>query len=120
LANGRKVPVWVVSTPKQRGEGMMFLKDRDVPKGHGMLFVFPQAIPLSFWMKNTYIPLDIAYLDASGKVLNTEAMKPHDETGVPSRGPALYALEMKRGEFARLGIRTGTKVTIPKNLSAKS
>jgi uncharacterized protein len=76
----------------------------------GMLFVFPQSEPLGFWMKNTYIPLSIAYVDAKGVILNIADMKPQDESTHPSRGPAMFAIEMKQGWFKEKGIVAGDKV----------
>jgi uncharacterized membrane protein (UPF0127 family) len=73
--------------------------------------VFPRPEPLSFWMRNTYIPLSIAFIDAEGRILNVEDMAPRDETGVPSRGAALYALEMRKGWFADRGVVAGARVT---------
>ncbi len=76
----------------------------------GMLFVFPQSEQLGFWMKNTFIPLSIAYLDAKGVILNIADMKPQDESTHPSKGPAMYAVEMKQGWFKERGIKAGDKV----------
>jgi uncharacterized membrane protein (UPF0127 family) len=67
---------------------------------HGMLFVFDAPQPLAFWMKNTYVPLSIAFIASDGRILNIEDMAPRTETTHPSRGLALYALEMKKGWFA--------------------
>jgi len=75
-----------------------------------MLFVFAQSQPLAFWMKNTYVPLAIAYIDAQGVILNILDMKPHDESTHPSAGAALYALEMKQGWFKDRGIVAGNRV----------
>ena len=77
---------------------------------HGMLFVFAKSQPLAFWMKNTYVPLSIAYIDAQGVILNILDMKPHDESTHPSAGAALYALEMKQGWFKDRGIVAGNRV----------
>ena len=77
---------------------------------HGMLFVFAQSQPLAFWMKNTYVPLSIAYIDAQGVILNILDMKPHDESTHPSAGAAIYALEMKQGWFKDRGIVAGNRV----------
>ncbi len=77
---------------------------------HGMLFVFAQSQPLAFWMKNTYVPLSIAYIDAQGVILNILDMKPHDESTYPSTGAALYALEMKQGWFKDRGIVAGNRI----------
>jgi len=77
---------------------------------HGMLFVFAQSQPLAFWMKNTYVPLSIAYIDSQGTILNIVDMKPHDESTYPSAGAALYALEMKQGWFKDRGIVAGNRI----------
>ena len=77
---------------------------------HGMLFVFEEPQRLAFWMKNTYIPLSIAFIDAGGRILNIEDMAPQTEETHPSRGPALYALEMRKGWFAQRGIAEGDRV----------
>ena len=76
----------------------------------GMIFVFAESQPLGFWMKNTFVPLSIAYIDNKGVILNILDMKPHDETAHPSAGPALYALEMKQGWFKERGIVAGDKL----------
>jgi uncharacterized membrane protein (UPF0127 family) len=77
---------------------------------HGMLFVFNAPQPLAFWMKNTFVPLSIAFIGADGRILNIDDMAPQTETTHPSRGPALYALEMKKGWFAERGIVAGDRV----------
>jgi uncharacterized protein len=77
---------------------------------HGMLFVFDTPQPLAFWMKNTYVPLSIAFIAADGRILNIEDMAPRTETTHPSHGMALYALEMKKGWFADRGIGAGDRV----------
>ena len=76
----------------------------------GMLFMFPDSGPRSFWMKNTYIPLSIAYLNESGRILNIECMTPHNLSSVPSNGNAKYALEMNQGWFQDNNIIIGDKV----------
>lgn len=114
----KSITVWVMDSPSKRNEGMMFLNDKDVKISQGMLFVFPEAEPRAFWMKNTNIPLDIAYMSAAGKVLNVEALKPHDESSVPSKGPTKYVLEMKKGAFKKYGIKAGTVFKIPSSLKA--
>jgi uncharacterized membrane protein (UPF0127 family) len=77
---------------------------------HGMLFVFDRPNVRSFWMRNTYIPLSIAFIDAQGRIINIEDMAPKDERSTWSRGPAVYALEMRKGWFAQKGIAAGTAV----------
>jgi uncharacterized protein len=104
-----KLVVEVVSTPEQRATGLMHRFS--LQPDHGMLFVFDQPQPLGFWMKNTYIPLSIAFIDANGTVLNIEDMRPHDVATHWSKGDALYAIEMKQGWFAAKGIAAGAKVS---------
>ena len=99
----------VVVTPEQRATGLM--NRFSLAPDHGMLFVFDRPQPMAFWMKNTYIPLSIAFLDANGTILNIEDMRPQDESTHPSRGNALYAIEMKQGWFASRSIEPGAKVS---------
>jgi uncharacterized protein len=103
--NGQNVVAEVVSTPEQRATGLM--NRFSLQPDHGMLFVFEQPQPLGFWMKNTFIPLSIAFIDANGKIVNIEDMRPQDESTHWSRGVALYALEMKQGWFAGKKIAAG-------------
>ena len=77
---------------------------------HGMLFVFAQSEPLAFWMKNTFVPLSIAYIDSKGVIVNIVDMKPQDESTYPSAAPAMFALEMKQGWFKERGIVAGDKL----------
>jgi len=87
---------------------------------HGMLFVFREPQRLAFWMKNTFVPLSIAFIDSNGRILNIEDMAPQTESSHPSRGAALYALEMKRGWFVERGIQPGAQVKgLPKASIAK-
>ena len=76
----------------------------------GMIFVFVQSEPLAFWMRNTFVPLSIAYIDSKGVIVNIVDMKPQDESTHPSAGPAMFALEMKQGWFKERGIVAGDKV----------
>jgi uncharacterized membrane protein (UPF0127 family) len=78
-----------------------------LPQDSGMLFSFPNSEERSFWMKNTYIPLSIAYLDMKGKILNIEDMDPHNLNGVGSSGPAMFALEANKGWFADRDVTAG-------------
>jgi uncharacterized membrane protein (UPF0127 family) len=91
-----------------RGRGLMFRKSL-APNG-GMLFIFDAADIHCMWMKNTYIPLSVAFLDAQGKVINIADMQPHSEQSHCAARPALYALEMTRGWFAERGVKPGMKL----------
>ena len=81
-----------------------------LPPDAGMLFVFPHERVLSFWMKNTPLPLSIAYADREGRIVRIADLEPHDERGVSSGRPALYALEMNRGWFKRKGVMAGDRL----------
>ncbi|MGF1531388.1 MAG: DUF192 domain-containing protein [Puniceicoccaceae bacterium] len=82
-----------------------------LPAGSGMLFLYPEPREMSFWMRNTPLPLDIAFIDQGGVLQEIRRMYPYDETPVRSASKALIgALEMERGEMERLGIRSGSKV----------
>jgi len=76
----------------------------------GMLFVFPRAERHCMWMRNTYIPLSVAFIDDQGKILNIEDMKPQTETSHCANAPARFALEMNRGWFAEKGIKPGQRI----------
>ena len=99
----------VADTPQASENGLMF---RDsLPEDRGMLFVFDHPRSASFWMRNTKIPLSIAYIDSTGKILEIESMKPLDETVVPSVSDQVaYALEVNQGWFSRHGIAPGAKI----------
>jgi uncharacterized membrane protein (UPF0127 family) len=103
-----KLTAEVVVTPEQRAVGLMHRFS--LKPDHGMLFVFERSEPLSFWMKNTFIPLSIAFIGADGRIVNIEDMKPQTEDTHWSKGPALYALEMRKGWFAEKGIGPGAVV----------
>jgi uncharacterized protein len=98
----------VAATTPTRTVGLM--RRFSLKPDHGMLFVFDAPQPLAFWMKNTFVPLSIAFIGADGRILNIDDMAPQTETTHPSRGPALYALEMKKGWFAERGIVAGYRV----------
>jgi hypothetical protein len=105
----QKLEVEIASTPQTRALGLM--NRFSLRQDHGMLFVFEAPQPLAFYMKNTYVPLSIAFVDARGKILNIEDMRPLDESTHWSKGLALYAIEMRQGWFASKGIGAGDAVT---------
>ena len=106
--NGHRIMVEVASTPERRAQGLMHRFS--LQPDHGMLFVFERAEPQGFWMKNTFIPLSIAFVAGDGRIINIDDMQPHDESTHVSRGPALYAIEMRKGWFAKRGIKSGDVV----------
>ena len=108
VINEEKILVEIADEPHERGKGLMFRKEMAV--NEGMLFVYHTEEKRSFWMKNTYIPLSIAYLDKNGTIVHLADMNPHEETAVPSIYPAQYALEMNLGWFEKHQIAVGMKV----------
>ena len=104
----QKLTAEVVATPEQRAVGLM--NRFSLKPDHGMLFVFERAEPQGFWMKNTYIPLSIAFVTDDGRITNIEDMKPQTEETHWSKGPARFAIEMKKGWFADRGIGPGAVV----------
>lgn len=94
--------------PTERANGLMHRKT--LGENEGMLFVYSEPAPRSFWMENTSIPLSIAFLDETGRVLNVADMKPLDRNATPSAGDALYALEMNKGWFDAHGVEPGSVV----------
>jgi uncharacterized protein len=91
-----------------RSQGLMHRKS--LAPNAGMLFVFDEAAPHCMWMKNTYIPLSVAFLDAQGVIINIADMTPHSEQSHCAARPAVYALEMTQGWFAQRGIKPGAKL----------
>lgn len=78
-----------------------------MPLHHGMVFVFPEARAHCMWMKNTQLPLSVAFVDAQGKVINIEDMQPQTTDNHCAAGQARFALEMNLGWFAERGIKAG-------------
>lgn len=108
----RQIYAEVADTQSSRDFGLMFRKSLD--ENSGMLFVFDDDDTRGFWMKNTNIPLSIAFLDNSGYILNIEKMMPHSLCSTYSNGPARYALEMNQGWFDKNKISEGDLVSINK------
>jgi len=98
----------VARTFEQRQIGLMHRAQ--LPQNEGMLFVFEEANPQCFWMKNTLIPLSIAFVADDGTVVNIADMKPLSEQSKCSAKPVRYALEMNQGWFAKRGIKTGSQL----------
>ena len=101
----------VANTAATRQQGLM--RRDSMPDDHGMIFVFRDEEPLSFWMKNTRIPLLVVYVDHDGKVVSTAHMKPYDETSTPSAGPAKYAIELNDDQDQASGVMAGQTLRIP-------
>lgn len=86
---------------------------KQLKKNHGMLFLFSRPQILSFWMKNTLIPLDIAYIDSTGRIIDIQTMEPETLISHPSKSEAQYALEMNKGWFTQQNVGIGTSIKIP-------
>jgi len=95
----------VADSNASRSQGLM--RRTSLPPNGGMLFVFDEDAIHCMWMKNTLIPLSVAFIDARGAIINIADMQPHSEQSHCAARPARYALEMTRGWFAQRGIRAG-------------
>lgn len=111
---GHQFRVEVADEPGERQRGLMYRDE--LGQNEGMLFVYERAQPMSFWMRNTRIPLSIAYIDENRLITQIEDMEPLSEESVPSRQSVQYALEVRQGRFVELGIRPGDLVVMPEGL----
>jgi uncharacterized membrane protein (UPF0127 family) len=98
----------VAFTQKGRTIGLMFRDKLD--NDHGMLFIYPQEKSLSFWMKNTKIPLSIAFINSEEIITQIDSMTPYSLMSHTSKEKVKYALEMEQGWFRKNGIKVGSKV----------
>jgi hypothetical protein len=100
--------VEVADTEASRRTGLMFR--RQLGENAGMLFVYEAQQPWAMWMRNTYIPLSVAFIDRDGRIINIEDMQPQTDDTHQSARPAKYALETNQGWFARRRIKPGDRV----------
>jgi len=103
------IKVEVAQTDQQREKGLMFRKQ--MGRDDGMLFIFDEPAYHAMWMKNTLIPLSVAFLDAQGTILNILDMEPQTLDSHAAAGPAIYAIETNKGWFDGKNIKAGDKVT---------
>jgi len=116
IADGKKVKhtfdVWLADSPRRQAQGLMFV--RSLPAMRGMLFVHESPKPMSMWMKNTYIPLDMVFIDSRHRIMQVvEQTTPHSLDLIASHGPALAVLEIAAGEAQLLGLHAGQRVKHP-------
>lgn len=111
IVGNETLSVEIASTPEERARGLMY-RDSLGPK-EGMLFVFPREEKAVFWMKNTPLPLSIAFIDRDGIITEIQDMEPFDTTMHISKKRVKYALEVKQGWFRERGIGPGQKVILP-------
>ncbi len=103
-----RIEAEVAANQENRALGLMHRKS--MGSNQGMLFVFPVAARHCMWMRNTLIPLAVAFLDDEGRIINVEEMKPQTENNHCAAAPARFALEMNKGWFAAKGIQNGMRI----------
>jgi hypothetical protein len=111
---GHTIRVELADSPETRRTGLMHR--RQMGESNGMLFIFEEPSPQAMWMKNTLIPLSVAFIRADGRILNIEDMQPLTEDAHASSGDALFAIEMNLGWFRKRGIAAGDRVEGMKDL----
>lgn len=115
---GHTFQVWVAhaadpARPNVLQEGLMYVPSEEIGDDEGMLFVFTDERVRGFWMLNTIAPLDIAYARMNGQIVTIAHMPPQTLQTFSSIEPAMFALEVKQGTFARLGIQEGQTLQVP-------
>ena len=104
--------IWLADSPRRQSQGLMFV--RSLPSLRGMLFVHESPKPISMWMKNTYIPLDMVFIDSQGRIQQIVAQTtPHSLDVIRSNEPASAVLEIGGGEAEKLGLKAGQHVIHP-------
>ncbi len=111
----RELVIEIADTDARREHGLMHRQS--LGRDEGMLFIFEGEAVRSFWMRNTRIPLSIAYIDSRKRIIDIQDMQPAPDSEpyprqYPSRGPAMYALEMNLGWFARNNVKIGDKLAL--------
>ena len=94
---------------EERAQGLMFREK--MGQNEGMVFRFSSAREVCMWMKNTPLPLSVAFIDESGGIINIEDMQPHSTAEHCSKKPVRFVLEMNQGWFAKKGLKSGSKIT---------
>jgi uncharacterized membrane protein (UPF0127 family) len=110
-SGGHRFMVEVARTPAQQERGLMFV--RSLAADRGMIFPYDPPQEVSFWMKNTLIPLDMVFIRRDGTIARIATARPLDETPVPAGEPVAAVLEIRGGRAAELGIRSGDRVDWP-------
>lgn len=104
----------VAATDQSRTIGLMMRES--LKPNHGMLFAFEDKAQHCFWMRNTLLPLSIAFIDDDGTIVNVENMTPKSDASICPQRPVRYALEMEQGWFTKRGVTAGKKITgLPKH-----
>jgi uncharacterized membrane protein (UPF0127 family) len=105
---GHALRAELANDDETRQTGLMY-RSR-MPEAAGMLFVYEAEGRHAMWMKNTLIPLSVAFIDRKGQIINIEDMEPQTEEAHAARAPAAYALEVNQGWFRKYGIKAGDRV----------
>jgi uncharacterized membrane protein (UPF0127 family) len=104
--------VWIAADDPSRERGLMYV--RELPRDRGMLFVFERPQALAFWMKDTYLSLDLIFIDPAGRVLNIAAhAKPQSLNPIRSDGDAIAVLEVLAGTARAIGLQPGDRLNLP-------
>ena len=106
-----EVAVEIADDRSEQSRGLM--ERTALAEDRGMLFVYPRERDLSFWMKNTLIPLSVAYINSDGSIADIQDMEPLDTTSHPSSEPVQYALEVNQGFYEEHGVEVGDTVELP-------
>ena len=107
-AGGQTIHVEVAANDEARQKGLMFREK--MARSSGMLFVFPDIAYHAMWMRNTPLPLSVAFIDESGRIVSIHEMQPFTETTHQAAGPARFALEMNGGWFAQNHVKVGDAI----------
>ena len=103
---------WIADTPERREQGLMWI--RSLPADRGMLFIFDRPQPVSFWMKNTYVSLDLMFVAPDGRIIRVaENAEPLSLRGIDSMGVVLGVFEVRGGTAKKLGIAAGDRLRHP-------
>lgn len=110
-AGEHQIQVYVARSDEERAQGLMYR--RDMPEDEGMLFMCDECDVQSFWMKDTPLPLSIAFLEEDGTILKIADLEPYDLEGESSGHPVRFVLEVNQGWFDERGIGAGTRLVGP-------
>lgn len=115
--DGNPLKVEIAATPEDRERGLMYRRELGV--NEGMLFVFPYSRPVAFWMKNTFIPLDVGYFSSEKRLIEVFSMEPDNgQKTYPSTSPVLYAVETRLGWYKKRGLKKDAPLELPFRIEA--
>ena len=110
----QKFNVWLALNPLQYREGLSFVSSDAVPPRYGMLFIYPENEERTFWMKDTFINLDIAFIKENGEVVTIYSMSRDSYELFSSTEDVRYVLELREGTFKEIALKVGDKIRFPK------